>query len=117
MILSDLRELAPIVDFASRDAASAELASGSGEAHVHIVEIGAGGEIGPHVAGFSQLFVCLAGSGWVTAGDNKRVSISTGQVAYFARGELHSKGSDTGLRAMIIQVRDLEITSSSQDAR
>ena len=100
-------KLLPIVAFASRDASAAELAAGSGEAHVHVVHIAAGGEIGPHVTGFGQLFVCLDGSGWVAGDDGERVSISAGEAAYFARGEGHSKGSATGLRALMIQVYDL----------
>ena len=106
------RELTPVVDFQSRDANSAELAGGFGEAHIHIVRIDAGGEIGPHVAGFGQLFICLEGSGWVAAADGKHVSISRGQVAYFARGELHSKGSVDGLRALMIQVHDLHLAAA-----
>jgi quercetin dioxygenase-like cupin family protein len=107
------RRLAPIIEFQSRGSAAAEVATGSGEAHVHVVEIAAGGEIGPHVAGFGQLFVCLDGSGWVAAANGERVSISGGEVAYFARGELHSKGSGEGLRALIIQVRDLDVRDRS----
>jgi hypothetical protein len=34
------QELAPILDFQSRAAHSAELAVGDGEAHVHVVDIG-----------------------------------------------------------------------------
>lgn len=102
------RELTAIIDFQSRDSGAAELATGSGEAHIHIVHIAAGGEIGPHVTGFGQLFFCLDGSGWVASADGQRVSISCGQVAYFARGEQHSKGSAEGRRTLIIQVHDLQ---------
>ena len=63
-----------------------------------------GGEIGPHVAGFGQIFFCLEGSGWVAAADGERVSISHGQGAFFARGERPSKGSTDGLRALIIEM-------------
>src|SRR6476646_8565781 len=106
---SGAANLLPIVAFASRDASATQLAAGSGEAHIHIVHIAAGGEIGPHVAGFGQLFLCLEGSGWVAAADDERISISRGQVAYFARGERHSKGSTDGLHALIIQVHDLDL--------
>lgn len=109
LLSSVAHALAPVVDFQSRDSHAAELATGSGEAHIHVVHIAAGGEIGPHVAGFGQLFLCLAGSGWVAAADGARVSISQEQVVYFARGELHSKGSAEGLRALIIQVHDLQL--------
>ena len=107
---SAARALTPVVDFQSHDTGAAEMATGFGEAHVHIVQIAAGGEIGPHVAGFGQLFVCLEGSGWVAAADGARVPISHGDVAYFSRGERHSKGSAVGLRALIVQVHDLHLS-------
>ena len=103
------RALAPILDFQSRAAHSAELALGDGEAHVYLVDIHPGGEIGRHVAGFGQLFVCLDGNGWVAAADDVRVPVGPGDAAYFARGEIHSKGSLDGLRALIIQVGDLNL--------
>jgi quercetin dioxygenase-like cupin family protein len=110
-------ELAPVIDFGSRDAGAAELAAGSGDAHIHVVHIAAGGEIGPHVAGFGQLFLCVEGSGWVAAADGDHVSIARGQVAYIARGERHSKDSVDGLRALIIQVQDLHLCAAPPDER
>ena len=110
------RELTAITDFQSRGSHAAELATGAGEAHIHMVHISAGGEIGPHVTGFGQLFFCLEGSGWVASADGQRVSISRGQVAYFARGERHSKGSAEGLRALIIQVHDLQPCSLAAES-
>ena len=115
MIVFDFDDtrLATIVDFHSHGASAAEMATGTGSAHIHLVQIDAGGEIGPHVAGFGQLFLALDGRGWVSAGDGKRVSIARGQAAYFARGERHAKGSDDGLRALIIQVSDLHLCEPS----
>ena len=114
MIILDFagRELQSIVEFETVGAASAELATGAGDAHVHFVDIAAGGEIGPHVANFGQLFVCLAGEGWVASSDDVRAPLRGGQAAYFGRGERHSKGSATGLRALIVQVRDLHLLAS-----
>ena len=111
------RELTAIVDFQSRDAGTVELATGFGESHIHIVHIDAGGEIGPHVAGFGQLFLCLEGNGWVATADGEHVAISRGQGAYFARGERHSKGSVDGLRALIIQVQDLHLCAAAPNER
>jgi quercetin dioxygenase-like cupin family protein len=88
-------------------AASVELAEGEGEAHAYVVHLEAGGVIGPHEAGFGQLFVALAGDGWVAGGDAARVPLSEGEAAFIERGEVHSKGSETGLTALMVQVRDL----------
>lgn len=106
----DLRRTAtePILGYDSLRAGSALLADGSGEAHFWYVRIGAGGEIGRHEAGFGQLFLVVEGSGWAAGGDGERVAITAGQGVWIARGEHHAKGSETGLTALIVQVRDLE---------
>ena len=105
----DLRrtETGPIVGYDSVRSSSALLADGSGEAHFWLVRIEAGGEIGRHEAGFGQLFLVLEGSGWASGGDGQRVAIAAGEGVWIARGEHHAKGSETGLTALIVQVRDL----------
>jgi quercetin dioxygenase-like cupin family protein len=90
-------------------ARSAELAAGEGEAHAYVVRFEPGGIIGPHEAGFGQLFVALEGDGWAAGEDGERMALSTGEAAFIHRGEVHSKGSETGMTALMIQVRDLEI--------
>jgi quercetin dioxygenase-like cupin family protein len=100
----------PITAYHSRVASSQPLGDGHGEAHVHAVHFGPGGYIGPHPAGFGQLFCAMAGVGWVAGADGVRHELRTGQAAIFARGELHSKGSDTGLTALIVQIADLTTT-------
>jgi quercetin dioxygenase-like cupin family protein len=88
-------------------ASSIELAEGEGEAHAYVVYFEPGGEIGPHEARFGQLFVALSGEGWLAGGAGERVPLAEGQAAFIRRGEIHSKGSETGLTALMIQVRDL----------
>jgi quercetin dioxygenase-like cupin family protein len=88
-------------------ASSIELAEGAGEAHAYVVYFDPGGEIGPHEAGFGQIFLALTGSGWVAGDDGVRLALSEGKAALIRRGEIHSKGSDTGMTALMVQVRDL----------
>ncbi len=88
-------------------ASSIELAKGEGEAHAYVLYFDPGGEIGPHEAGFGQLFVALSGDGWVAGGDGEHVPLAEGHAALIQRGEIHSKGSETGLTALMVQVRDL----------
>jgi len=94
----------PISEFASQRARAQPLADGDGECHVYFVHLEAGGFIGPHPAGFDQLFLVASGSGWVAGPDGLRQSLSAGQGAVIARGEVHSKGSDAGLSAIMIQI-------------
>jgi quercetin dioxygenase-like cupin family protein len=90
-------------------ASSIVLADGVGEAHAYVLYFEPGGEIGPHEAGFGQLFFALAGDGWVAGGDGGRRPLAEGQGAFIERGEIHSKGSETGLTALMVQVRDLTL--------
>src|SRR5262245_27199101 len=93
--------------FDVRGASALELAHGAGEAHAYLLSFAPGGEIGPHEAGFGQLLVALSGSGWVAGADGARRGLGEGEAAFIERGETHAKGSETGLTALMIQVRDL----------
>lgn len=97
-----------IAQFGSVHATSVHLGSGVGESHVYVIRFAPGGQIGEHPTGFGQLFLVIDGSGWVSGPDGQRKQISSGQGAYFACGELHVKGSDIGMTAIMIQVYDLE---------
>jgi len=98
----------PITLFESMGASSVHLGDGFGEAHSYCVRFEAGGQIGPHPTGFGQLFLVVAGAGWVSGPGGTRVERSVGQGAAFARGEWHAKGSDVGMTALMIQVDELE---------
>jgi quercetin dioxygenase-like cupin family protein len=100
---------AVIERYGSARAESARIAAGNGEAHVHLVTFEPGGVIGPHEAGFGQLFLVLDGAGWVAGADGQRIALGPGAVAFIQRGEIHSKGSEEGSTALMIQVRDLEL--------
>jgi len=97
----------PITLFDSAGAFSVPLGDGSGEAHAYCVHIEAGGCIGEHPAGFGQLFLVVEGSGWAAGADGARVALQAGQGALFERGERHSKGSEHGMTAIMIQVAEL----------
>ena len=97
-----------ISEFESLGARAKQLADGRGESHVYVVHFDAGGVIGPHPTGLGQIFLVLSGSGWVAGADGQRHSLTVGQAALIERGELHSKGSDVGLDAVMIQIEELE---------
>lgn len=98
---------AQITEFESRAASAQLLGRGHAEGHVYAVHLSAGGEIGRHLAGFAQLFLLLAGDGWVCGADGVRHPVRAGQAAVIARGEVHAKGSETGCTAIIIQLAEL----------
>jgi quercetin dioxygenase-like cupin family protein len=94
--------------FAVERVSSVEIAAGDGEAHAYVLHFEAGGLIDRHEAGFGQLFFALSGDGWVAGEDGVRQSLREGEAAFIARGEAHAKGSDSGLTALMFQVRDLD---------
>lgn len=100
----------PIAAFGSAGAASIAVADGQGEAHIYSITFDPGGFIGPHRAGFGQLFLPTVGSGWVAGEDGDRSTLSPGQAGYISRGEIHSKGSEGGMTALMVQVKDLTVT-------
>ena len=103
-------EATPIERFESRGAASVALGSGSGACHVYAIHIEPGGEIGPHEAGFDQLWIAVEGEGWGAGADGERQALPNGGAMVFRRGEVHSKGSDTGMKAIMIQMSTLDVT-------
>ena len=98
----------PIELFGSVRAASVPLGNGSGEVHVYAVRIAPGGSIGRHEAGFDQLFLVVEGSGWAEGDDGVRVDLPAGRGAFFRRGEMHAKGSEGGLAAIMVQTERFE---------
>ena len=101
----------PISAYHSQRASAVPLGSGQGEGQVYCIYLGPGGEIGPHEAGFAQLFLVLAGSGWVSGADGVRQVVKAGQGAFIPRGEVHAKGSTSGLTAIMVQLTDLTAAS------
>ena len=106
-----------ITEYGSIDASSVRVADGRGDTRVHVVVFDPGGSIGPHEAGFGQLFVPLNGFGWIAGADGVALSISPGWAGFIRRGEVHSKGSETGMTALMIQVSDLAAPTGDAETR
>ena len=112
VVAFDAEDAEPIARFESSAASSVVLGNGRGDAHVYCIHIAPKGQIGRHPAGFGQLFLVVQGSGWAAGADEIKVPLRTGQGAFFERGEMHSKGSDEGMVALMIQVTELRPTSA-----
>ena len=96
-----------IMNFSSRHASSVHLGSGDGESHAYVVHFEPDGEIGEHETGFGQLFIVVEGTGWVRAG-SKIHDVGVGDVVRLERGEIHAKGSETGMTAVMVQMFDID---------
>ena len=102
-----------IEQFASTGASSVTLAHGNGESHAYAVHFAPGGTIGPHPAGFDQLFLVVEGAGWVAGADGVRISVGTNCGAFVPKGEVHSKGSETGMLALMVQASKFSLAESA----
>lgn len=105
----DAGQALPIEHYASIGASSVDLAHGSGAAHAYAIHFEPGGSIGPHPAGFDQLFLVVQGSGWVVGADGVRLAVDHGCGAFIPNGEVHSKGSEAGMLAVMIQASEFSL--------
>jgi len=96
----------PIHEFDSHGASAQELGHGTGEAHAFVMRFERGGLIGPHPAGFGQLLLPVQGAGWIAGADGARHALRPGEAAFISKGEIHSKGSDQGMTAVMVQIRE-----------
>lgn len=101
----------PVTAYGSVRASSAHLGDGTGGTHAQFLSFQPGGAIGPHPAGFSQLLIPLSGAGWVAGPDGRHRGLGTGQLAWITRGETHSKGSDVGMTALMVQVHEFTLNA------
>lgn len=67
-----------------------------------------GGRIGRHPAGGAQLFLVVAGAGWVAGADGVRVPIAAGEAAFWEPGEEHESGSEGGMTALALEAETLD---------
>jgi len=72
-------------------------------AQVGCMHIGPGGVVGFHQATVQQLFLVVAGAGWVRGPEADRTPIRPYQAAFWTAGEWHESGSDTGMTAIVIE--------------
>ena len=115
MRIIDLRATpsVPINEFDASGATAHHVGSGGGATHVYVVHFAPGGVIGAHEAGFDQIFAPVQGSGWAAGADGMRHPVVVGEAALIQRGELHAKGSDSGLVALMLQVQQLDASGAA----
>lgn len=96
----------PVTTFESRHVAATHLASGAGTSHSYLLHFESEGVIGPHVAGFDQLFLVLGGTAWIEV-NGHRTQLGELDAVVLRRGDLHSKGSATGATVLMVQADQL----------
>ncbi|WP_043464835.1 cupin domain-containing protein [Kitasatospora sp. MBT66] len=99
-----------VVDrFDSTGATATRVAAGAGSVHVTCLAVEAGGTIGTHPAPVDQLFLVIAGEGWVAGPDGHRVPVTAGDGVRWSPGEEHTSGTDHGLTALALEGPGLEL--------
>lgn len=88
---------------------AAEAGYGEGDEGVSIgcMHLSAGGNVGFHQATTPQLFLVVAGVGWVAGTNRVRRSIRQYEAAFWEAGEWHEAGSEPGMTAIVIEGDDV----------
>ncbi|QDP99073.1 cupin domain-containing protein [Lysinibacillus fusiformis] len=80
--------------------------------NIGLIYIEPGGVVGLHEAPVPQLFVVIQGEGWVSGDDSKKVALKHGEGVLWQTGQAHASGSDTGLTALVIQSKQIEVPAN-----
>jgi quercetin dioxygenase-like cupin family protein len=72
-----------------------------------VMHIAPGGVVGYHQATHNQLFLVVAGLGWVRGEAPEHTPITAGQGAFWSAGEWHESGSDTGMMVVVLEGPEL----------
>ena len=92
-----------ITQFGSQMVSITGIQRTSGPTQIAAMRIGPGGVVGYHQATTPQLFLIVAGEGWVTSENHVRQPISEGYAVFWETDEWHESGSDTGMTAIVIE--------------
>jgi quercetin dioxygenase-like cupin family protein len=89
----------------------------SGFAKVAHMTIRENGFLPRHPAVIAQLFAVVEGSGWVSGADGERVPIKPGQAAFWAPGEEHESGTESGMKAIVIEGESFDPSKYMREIR
>lgn len=99
----------PVHAFGSEGLVISPVLRGKGAAHVGCMHLAADGFVGRHEATEPQLFLCIAGEGWVEGEDGQRLPLQVGTAACWARGEPHAAGTEKGMVAIVVAVDEVTL--------
>jgi hypothetical protein len=95
--------------FGSRGLLATRIATGGGRVNLTCLAVEPGGVIGRHPAREAQLFLVIAGEGWIAGPDGEQVPIATGWGVRWEAGEIHISGTETGLTAIAIEGASVDL--------
>jgi quercetin dioxygenase-like cupin family protein len=98
----------PITRFESRNVVIARGLRTTDATQVGVMHLGANGLVGYHQATTPQLFIVVAGEGWVRGGAGENWRIVPGQAAFWQKDEWHESGTETGMSALVVESESLD---------
>jgi quercetin dioxygenase-like cupin family protein len=98
----------PIERFGSTQLMLSPIQRTTSQVQISCMHVGPSGVVGFHPAESAQLFLVVAGEGWVRSENLESAPIQTGQAAFWERGEWHASGSHTGMTVIVIESETLE---------
>jgi hypothetical protein len=98
----------PISAFDSVNVVITPIQRAPGQIQVVCLHIEPQGRVGYHQAVGPQLYLVTQGSGWVRDAGDERTPISAGTAAFWADGEWHESGSESGMTVVVIEGETLD---------
>jgi quercetin dioxygenase-like cupin family protein len=98
-----------VESYGSEGLRATRVAAGTGRVGVTCLAVAPGGVIGTHPATGAQLFMVIAGEGWVAGPDGERVPISAGWGVRWDAGEIHTSGTEPGFTALSVEGAPLSL--------
>ncbi|WP_190233115.1 cupin domain-containing protein [Streptomyces avicenniae] len=96
--------------FGSVGTRATRVAAGDGGAvSLTCLTLAPGGTIGAHRAPVPQLFLVVAGDGWVAGADGRRTPVTAGTGVRWDADETHASGSEAGLTALALEGAGLRV--------
>jgi hypothetical protein len=89
--------------YGSAGVRATRIAVGEGQVNLTCLTVGPSGVIGTHPATGSQLFLVIAGEGWVAGPDDERVATGAGSGVRWEAGEDHTAGTTVDFTALAVE--------------
>ncbi len=98
----------PITQYGSVGLTISPVARPSGYVQIGCMHLAPGGAVGYHQATIPQLFLVVAGEGWVRGEAPEQVPIAAGRAAFWTAGEWHAAGTEGGMTAIVVEAKTLD---------
>ncbi|MGE5701390.1 MAG: cupin domain-containing protein [Clostridia bacterium] len=104
----DSEVMRTITQFDSRQVGYSPILHSEEPIHVGCLHFAPGSLVGFHPAVGNQLFLVVAGEGWVRTDSTGPCLIKAGQAAFWTDDEGHESGSDTGMTVIVLESPSLD---------